>query len=575
LDIPPQFESPAGGDECPLAAYDRGVTQGVSTTPESAADPSRADGGGDVVGTAVLEREPERVPIRVAVPQAIRDKLAPRIPGAWWVSWLATGWVVAIAGILRGFHFDVPTGIMFDETYYAKEGEDYLQYGVEWNRDSNTPAFVVHPPLGKWLIAAGIWLTENNSYGWRISCVVAGTVAVLIITRTARRLFRSTVLGCAAGLLMALDGFQFVLSRVAILDIFVLFFVLAAFAFLVLDRDQRRLRWLRALESGIDPSQPGKRNRPPFQWRFVPWFRYGAAIMLGAACGVKWSAVVFAPLFILLVVMWEISVRRTVGVRHPWRDTFLDEIWSVIGFIVLAPLAYLATWTGWFMAEDAWKRHYLSGELGQPANAVYEAIFNLVHYHIDVFRFHDDLTSPHTYQSWPWQWLLLGRPVAIYYGNDPSCGAPSCASEIILLGTPILWWSFIPALVALAWFGISRRDWRALAIGGGAAMGIVPWFYYQLQDRTMFYFYASPAEPFLILAVVYVLGAIINSPAMGRPGAKLTILQEDRRLYGTLFAAFYVIAVAVCFWYFWPLYTAQSIPYDSWWQHLWLGNRWV
>ena len=39
--------------------------------------------------------------------------------------------------------------------------------------------------------------------------------------------------------------------------------------------------------------------------------------------------------------------------------------------------------------------------------------------------------------------------------------------------------------------------------------------------------------------------------------------------------AIYVIAVALCFWYFWPLYTAQSIPYDSWWKHLWLGNRWV
>ena len=30
---------------------------------------------------------------------------------------------------------------------------------------------------------------------------------------------------------------------------------------------------------------------------------------------------------------------------------------------------------------------------------------------------------------------------------------------MLLLGTPILWWSFIPALAGLAWFGISRRDW--------------------------------------------------------------------------------------------------------------------
>ena len=58
-------------------------------------------------------------------------------------------------------------------------------------------------------------------------------------------MFRSTVLGATAGLLMALDGMHFVLSRTAILDIFVMFFVVAAFACLVLDRDHRRRAWLR------------------------------------------------------------------------------------------------------------------------------------------------------------------------------------------------------------------------------------------------------------------------------------------------------------------------------------------
>src|SRR5262249_22308515 len=154
---------------------------------------------------------------RVVVAEAIRRRLAPPLPGPAWLSWLATGVVALIAGLLRGFHFDVPTAIMFDETYYAKEANDLLQHGVEWARDTNTPAFVVHPPLGKWIIALGIKATQDNSYGWRIMCVVAGVASVVIVTRVARRMFRSNVLGCAAGLLVALDGFNFVLSRVAIL----------------------------------------------------------------------------------------------------------------------------------------------------------------------------------------------------------------------------------------------------------------------------------------------------------------------------------------------------------------------
>ena len=93
-----------------------------------------------------------------------------------------------------------------------------------------------------------------------------------MLVRIARRMFRSTVLGCAAGLLMALDGLHFVLSRTALLDIFLMLFVLAAFGALVLDRDARRRRWLRAMESGLDPSRPGRASRLPFA---VPWWRLG------------------------------------------------------------------------------------------------------------------------------------------------------------------------------------------------------------------------------------------------------------------------------------------------------------
>src|SRR5206468_8222637 len=80
------------------------------------------------------------------------------------------------------------------------------------------------------------------SLGWRFSAAVVGSLAVLMIARIARRLFRSTMLGCVAGLLLAFDGLEFVQSRVAMLDIFLMFWVLAAFGALVLDRDDGRRR---------------------------------------------------------------------------------------------------------------------------------------------------------------------------------------------------------------------------------------------------------------------------------------------------------------------------------------------
>ena len=96
----------------------------------------------------------------------------------------------------------------------------------------------------------------------------------------------------------------------------------------------------------------------------------------------------------------------------------------------------------------------------------------------------------------------------------------------------------------------------------------------------MFYFYALPAEPFLVLAVTYVLGCLISGPGVGRFGAgkvrlSLALPADDRRLYGTVFAGAFVLLVAVCFWIYYPIYVGESIPYQEWFRRMLLGNRWI
>jgi dolichyl-phosphate-mannose--protein O-mannosyl transferase len=423
---------------------------------------------------------------------------------------------------------------------------------------------------------------------------------VLLLIRIARRMFHSTALGCAAGLLMALDGFHLVLSRTALLDIFLLFFVLAAFGALVIDRDARRLRWLRAMEAGLDPGQPGRAGRLPFDLRAVPWWRLLAAVLLGCAMSVKWSALWFVPAFALLVLFWEAGARRSAGVRRPWRDTLLGEGgWLVLAGVLMV-VTYLASWSGWFLTDIGYFRHWRA-DSGLSEPPVIGALQNLFHYHLEALKFHTGLETKHTYQSWPWQWLLLGRPVAFYWSTTGSCGAASCAGEILLLGTPILWWSFLPALVALGWLGFARRDWRAGAILLCVAAALLPWVWYALRDsRTMFSFYAAPALPFLILAVVYVLGAIMSpaaparsvpEKAAGEPAADsavgdvITVGADrpapaaadpmDRRLVGAIIAGAYVLLVAVCFAYFYPIFVGQLMPYADWSARMWLGSRWI
>ncbi len=493
---------------------------------------------------------------------AVQERLAPLERRIDPYAWAAAIMVTFVATVIRLVNIRHPNQEIFDEVYYANDAYDMLSHLVEWDEKNNSPGYVVHPPLGKWMIAIGIKIFGYDTLGWRIGAAVVGIASVLMITRIARRMFGSTVLGCAAGLLMTFDGAHFVLSRAALLDIFLMFFILAAFGTLLLDRDHRRRRWAAFIASGGDPAKRGRVGRPPFA---VPWWRLATAVLMGCATGVKWSALFVLPAFLILIVWWEIGARRTAGVREPVRDTLLDEFGWLILFVVIMFAVYLATWTGWLVGDTGYFRHYIRDSGGNEVPFI-GALQNLWRYHAAAFDFHYGLDDTHPYQSRPWQWLLLGRPVAFYFVKTIPCSAVDCSAEVVLLGTPLLWWSFIPAIAATIWFGIARRDWRAGAILLMIAFTYLPWFYF--SDRTMFFFYAIPIEPFLILAVVYVLGAIMTSPS----GA---MADESRLMTGVVIAGLFVLLVALNFAYFYPIFAGESIPTTDWSRRMWLGRLWI
>ncbi|WP_433086546.1 dolichyl-phosphate-mannose--protein mannosyltransferase [Dactylosporangium sp. CA-052675] len=474
-----------------------------------------------------------------------------RFPRAFW---LAATLVGGVALVLRLINLGRPPQVMFDETYYANEAQDLLQHGVEWNPETMQPEYVVHPPLGKWMIAIGEQLFGYNAFGWRIMAVLFGVAAIVLVMTATWRLLRSTVLAATAGLLMALDGMHFVMSRAALLDIFLLFWIVVAFNLLVLDREQRRARWLAAVEAG------GGKVRAMLG---IPWYRIACAVSLGLACGVKWSGLWYLILFALAAVVFDMSARRSAGVRHWISESIPPAVGWTLAIGGIALFAYVNVWWGWFLSDDGYFRHWYAATHNLPHDRLIDPLVNLAHYHDTAYAFHTTLDKPHRYQSWPWQWLLLGRPVPFSWDPNVSCGAPDCTAEILLLGTPVLWWSFTPALAALGWLAVARRDGRAWLVLAAALAGIVPWFQSMPEHRTMFFFYALPAEPFLVLAVVYVLGAIIGAP------------HSAGRRSGALIAGAYVLAVALCFAYFYPIFAGVPIPYSDWLDRLWLGNRWV
>jgi len=269
-------------------------------------------------------------------PATLREKLAPPVPGRALWGWLGPLLVTLFAGFLRFNRLGVPHEVVFDETYYAKDAYALLKFGYEhsWVRrpegqdDTENLAdqlflggrpdqiwadggsFIAHPPFGKWMIAVGEQFIGVTPFGWRFTAALAGTLSVLVLCRVARRMTGSTVLGCAAGFLLALDGLHLVTSRTALLDVFLMFWVLAGFACLVADRDRSR----RALAAGLDADPSRSFFSGP--WIHHPW-RILAGLCFGLACGTKWSAAPFLAVFVLMVVLWDVGARRAAGVQFP------------------------------------------------------------------------------------------------------------------------------------------------------------------------------------------------------------------------------------------------------------------
>src|SRR5699024_7755259 len=174
------------------------------------------------------------------------------------LAWAGAMALFGLALVLRLWGLGSVGELIFDETYYVKDGYTLTQEGVEmsWPEepdaafdagavDSYEPegSYVVHPPLGKWLIGGGMMvLGADIPWGWRISSAVLGSLAVLLLARIGRRLMGSTTAGLIAGLLLAVDGVHLVHSRTSLLDPFLMFFALAAFGALLIDRDRFRER---------------------------------------------------------------------------------------------------------------------------------------------------------------------------------------------------------------------------------------------------------------------------------------------------------------------------------------------
>ncbi|MDH2414686.1 phospholipid carrier-dependent glycosyltransferase [Nocardioides sp. CER19] len=528
------------------------------------------------------------------------------------VGWVATVLVTVLAFVMRLWHLGTPREFQFDETYYAKDAWSLLHFGYARNYADNaneqilgghttgsfqsSPEMVVHPEVGKWLIALGEKAFGMDPFGWRISSAVVGALMILVMIRLARRMTGSTLIGVVAGLLLSFDGLQFVLSRLALLDIFVAFFTLCAVSCAVADRDWFRERLARRLEG------PATGWGPRVLWR--PWL-LASGLFWGLAVGTKWTAMYPLAAFGVLVFVWSAGARRSFGVRMPLlKGALADGVPAFVHLVVVAALVYTVSWTGWLMHAHTYEQALSSTQYTTYAGQghcekttyvadnpdtdkrwptatepdahglgeVEQSLRSLWYYHQDVWTFHTHFLNcaTHVYASSPAGWLLLNRPVGVaattdIKPGDQGCTAPQgsdCIKQVILLGTPMLWWGGVVALLYAVAMWLGGRDWRFGVAVVGVASTWLPWFLY--DDRPIFSYYAIVTLPFLVLALALAIGKLIGREREPSP----------RRTAGVVLSGAYLVLVILNFAWFWPIYTNALLTHASWLDRIWF-QRWI
>jgi dolichyl-phosphate-mannose-protein mannosyltransferase len=460
------------------------------------------------------------------------------IPPWFWFGLLGL-WAIALG--LRFWGLERFNTLVFDEIYFAKFGHNYL---------THTSFFDAHPPLGKYLIAIGIWLKGYNPWGYRWMNALLGSCIPLILVGIAYQLTRRCRFALLAGALAVLDGLLLVESRYGLINVYLLAFGLLG-------------QWFVLLSS-----------RKQQGWQHWLWLTL-AGLSFGAAAATKWNSLGF---LLGLYLCWGLLGFSRWGKQGGTKETALDSLHrlSIFKLFVFIPLV------GALLYRLVWIPHLLQN----PE-------FNFLQVHEQMYGYHRRIGNGpdiHPYCSNWMSWPLMLRPVSYFYQRAsslaepmPMIGPPLPAAKaqyvysVYAMGNPPLWWgTAIAILLVLSiclWQGanyINRRNQNAgsttlslyiqdqpllIYLATSYIANLLPWF---SISRCAFLYHYMPAYLFASLALAWLIETWFKN-------AWLSL----KILAGTL-----LLCSVVGFLFWLPVYLGLPISPDAWQIRVWLPS-WI
>ena len=429
-----------------------------------------------------------------------------------------------------------PNGQVFDEIYFPVDANIDFKNTQCHPHSIYCPYFDPEPPLAKLFIGAGMWgygwYRANfqgatgayidlgfNTFGWRIAACIFGTLCIPMMYLFARRLWPNRLFAISAATFACFDGMFFIQSRIGMIDIFPVFFILLAY-FMYLVHIQSRSQGS-SLASLV-----------------------ALGVVLGIGIASKWIVLAaFASIVFLMIVrairhnvdfhigppgnpFW--SWGRGEGTTIPggaWWPTYL--VIAVVALVVIPVAIYVGSWYPFF------------------ARGQFQNLADLIDYQKQSFVYHATLKATHPYGSPWWSWPLLARPV-LYYAEYTNLGIDHWTGEALISrmsnqGNPWIWWSSLPCVAALPYFIVKHRSFPATVILLGCITQWLPW---SQISRVIFMYHMFGGLIFMILALAFVLTKLAEQ--LGSPGRQLLVFNH--------------LALAVVFFfYFYPVWTGLPI----------------
>lgn len=503
----------------------------------------------------------------------------------WSIPWFAIGMigVFALSIVLHFWGLGRFNTLVFDEIYYVKYANNYL---------THTPLFDAHPPMGKYMIALGMWIgshvlgkdSPSSLAGTAIYPVVyrwmnafTGSLLPMVVGGIAYQLSHRRSFAFIASLFMAVDGLFLVESRYALINIYlVMFGLLGQWFFLI------------ALNG---------RNRRQF-WLSI------SGICFGASAAVKWNALGFLlGVYLVWISAWVMELlfdkrndrpgnrsqfNNTVierGNKEQYKEHTLQKLTQLnlfhilLNLVIIPAIVYCLIWIPHLQINT-------NAGLGKV--------------HQQMLGFHQGMANGpkvHPYCSNWYTWLLTIRPVVYLYENATSTSRsalslpplPAGTQKVIFavygMGNPILWWLSTLAILLLlgllikrvwGWIKTSLNDdeisgdnlisqirrfpqtkelWIVFYLVVNWLAHVLPWT--KVTRCTFIYLYMSAAV-FAILGLAWLIDRWLQS--------------YQNRLRAMGITAIFLILAAFVFWL--PIYLGLPMSSEEFQMRIWL-KTWI